>query len=123
MSGGNIYLILEFSDYDFYKIGVSQNIHKRRKKLQTGNPEDLIVIKTFKSKNPFKLEKMLHMCYSKNRVNGEWFKLSMEEVKDFLQVCQKYEDTVDLLIEHNPFYAKKIKKHEIVEQKSFLSST
>ena len=103
---GYIYLIL---DGEFFKIGVAKNVIKRKKGLQTGNPYDLTILKTHKSKNPFKVEKMLHMYYHKNRVNGEWFDLSLNEVKEFLDVCQKYEDIVELLVEENPFFGKKHK--------------
>lgn len=80
-----IYLI-ESND-GFYKIGVSKEPNKRLKTLQTGNLNKLIIKQTFESEFAYKIEKALHRSY--NRISGEWFELSKEEVDLFLLNCEK----------------------------------
>ena len=41
-----VYLI-KISNEGIYKIGVSKDVNKRVKQLQTGNPEQIEIIKTF----------------------------------------------------------------------------
>ena len=73
MKTSYIYII---SDREQLKVGVSVNPEKRLKQLQTGNPKDLNLEKTYKLPRDkvFKLEKeahtKIHKLYSKNR---EWF--------------------------------------------------
>lgn len=81
-----------------YKIGVSKNPKKRIKQLQTGNGEDLIIIESFKSEYPHKLEIALHNTFSPNKKRGEWFSLGIEEEIKFLPECLKIEQNIKYLI-------------------------
>jgi len=61
------------------KIGKTglNNSPQRLKQLQTGNPNELTLLKTISTKthaDAFKLEKELHQKYSANHYRGEWFK-------------------------------------------------
>lgn len=99
-----IYLINQWGT-DYYKIGTTKNKPiKRRKQLQTGNPEELTIVKEFESKHPFKLEKLLHIKYSTNNCLGEWFELTDADVFDFINVCSKFEKTIIYLKQNNPFF-------------------
>ena len=64
------------------------------------------MINFFKSEYPYKLEKMLHMCYANQCKLNEWYELTEDEVKDFKSTCQKYEDILNSL-KDNPFFNKK----------------
>lgn len=105
---GYVYLIGEWSnDKNHYKIGVTGGaIESRMKKLQTGNSNELAIVKYFQTKDYFKLEKLLHNHYFKNKIINEWFELNDDEVKSFLSVCEKYQKTIDYLLENNYFYKK-----------------
>lgn len=94
-----IYLIGELDSLNTYKIGVTKhkNIEKRISELQTGNAKELYVRTYFKSKYPYKLEKMLHRNYHKSHIINEWFELTEEEVKNFIQTCENFESTLDML--------------------------
>ena len=105
---GFVYLIGESENENKYKIGVTRNkdIIKRKKKLQTGNPNELIIKNYFESKHPFKLEKMLHRYFNDKKVINEWFNLNEEEINNFKNICSKYEDII-ISLEDNPFFFKK----------------
>lgn len=99
-----IYLIGQRDVPNRFKIGVTKGtIEKRLKKLQTGNAEELYLYKKFQTETPFTLEKMLHRNYASDRMVGEWFFLNEDEAKKFLDVCRKYQESIDSLKE-NPFF-------------------
>lgn len=66
-----------------FKIGVSKSIkgvNNRLKDLNTGNWVELTVANISpKILHPFNVELFLHTNYSKNKIRGEWYKLSYEE--------------------------------------------
>jgi predicted GIY-YIG superfamily endonuclease len=68
------------------KIGFSKDVHKRLKSLQTGNPEKLTLHHYVKiPENRVRLiEKKIHSELSYKRLSGEWFNMSPEEAKLFL---------------------------------------
>lgn len=103
---GYIYLINE-SGTDNYKIGLTKNqISKRKSQLQTGNSNDLNLIKSFETKYPARLEKLLHMRYANKRGIGEWFILEPNDVFEFTQICEKLTETINFLIATNEFFPK-----------------
>ncbi len=55
------------------KIGVTNNIDKRIKSLQTGNPHKIELLYLEERLNPTKAERFLHQYFSKYRLEGEWF--------------------------------------------------
>lgn len=93
-----------------YKIGISKNPKKRIDSLQVGNGEKLVLIKEFKTKHNFVLESALHRNFSSKHVVGEWFELTEQDVKGFLEVCQKLEGNFDVLAESNWHYQEKVLK-------------
>lgn len=104
---GWIYLINELGTNN-YKIGVTnaKEINKRKLELQTGNSNELHICRSFKSEHPYKLEKLLHLNYHKYHKLNEWFELSDEEVLYFLDVCQKYQDSLLFVEKNNEFFSK-----------------
>lgn len=90
------------SDYTgYYKIGVSKNTPKRVKQLQTGSSENIKIIHIFKTDIPFKVETALHNLYSIYKINREWYDLPIEDHFDFLQLCEKTEKNLKLVLENN----------------------
>lgn len=107
---GYVYLL---TDGEYFKIGVTRGkIEKRIKKLQTGNPYIIAILKYFYSEYPFQLEKYLHNIYEHKRVNNEWFNLDIEDVKKFDEECKKIEDNFNAM-KDNPFFNKNINKNQI----------
>lgn len=93
----SVYLLQ--SENGLYKIGVSKNPTKRVRQLQTGNGEKIRLVHTYSTNIPFLLEKTLKNLFDVDHVNGEWFKLSLEDELTFLDVCKKYDDNLSLLID------------------------
>ncbi len=101
---GYVYLL---TDGEYYKIGVTRgDIEKRIKKLQTGNPYDIVVVDYYCTKHPFKIEQMLHARHSHQRMKNEWFELPDNSVKNFRKECEKMEEIISSL-QSNYFFNKK----------------
>lgn len=67
---------------DYVKIGVTNDVDKRLKQLQTGNPSQLVLEYVEARYKPEKAEKWLHQVFQHKRINGEWFKeLSGEDIR------------------------------------------
>ena len=106
---GWIYLISDVDNTNnLYKIGITRkkDINERLKELQTGNGKKLYLHNSFKTKYPYKVEKMLHNLYSPYHENGEWFRLNQEQIDNFLIECQNKENICECL-KDNPFFNKK----------------
>lgn len=101
---GTVYLLNAWGT-DNYKIGVTKRkIEKRIKQLQTGCPDEIILIKQFDCEHYRKVESFLHRQHASKRIEGEWFVLDDLDIKLFELNCQKHNDTIKLLIEKNPFF-------------------
>lgn len=66
---------------EFYKIGKTRNIKYRLKQIQASCPYLLSLEKVIK--NGYHLEKKAHSFFEKNRIRGEWFKLSKKQLTNF----------------------------------------
>ncbi len=55
-----------------YKVGVSNNPDKRRKYLQTGNHEQLVVHFEVECENPTGIETWVHDTFYHDHIGGEW---------------------------------------------------
>lgn len=89
---GYVYLLGDFGKDGIFKIGVTRGtIEQRIKKLQTGNSGEIYIVDYFQTKHPFFIEKWMHIKYCGKNVLNEWFELSMEDMKNFKQDCQKFE--------------------------------
>ena len=97
---GFVYLIC---DGEHFKIGVTTGtLEKRLKQLQTGNPNELWISKSYKTDTPFKVEQMLHIKFKINKIKNEWFELDAYNVVHFTEVCEKIQIIVDSL-KDNPY--------------------
>lgn len=78
-----------------YKIGWTSdgNIEKRKASLQTGSSEPLIIIEFFPVGGR-KAEKSIHNIFSKNRISGEWFELTEEELANLLSLDWRRENNI-----------------------------
>lgn len=106
---GYVYLILEVNEHgeEHHKIGISKNEpEKRLKQLQTGNPNRIDILKFYESKNYKHVEKWLHSRFynKKTLAENEWFKLLDDDVLKFIETCKKVDETINLLLNENPFY-------------------
>lgn len=100
---GYVYLLMS-TDSDglkeLFKIGVTKtSVEKRIKSLTTGNPNKIILINFYYSKNYKEIEKWLHSRYSsiKTQSQNEWFYLTNEQVLNFTVTCKNIEETINLI--------------------------
>jgi hypothetical protein len=102
----NVYLICaEFEGRRLYKIGYTRrDVSKRIKELKTGNGSEMYVIDSFKSKWGTKIESQLHRIFKNKKVNGEWFDLTDEDVKSFMDKCKSSHETLELITTQNTYY-------------------
>lgn len=91
-----VYLISDINNYT-YKIGISNNPEKRLKSLQTGNDRILRILYKVICKNYNQVENALHNKYCFLKVNGEWFELTEEDVKNFPESCKKMDENFSLI--------------------------
>ena len=100
-----VYLISNIDDDNICKIGVTKkkDIEDRKKELQTGSSNELYIRNYFETKYPYKLEKMLHRHFHDKILLNEWFKLSNEDINNFINTCNKYENIL-LSLKENPFF-------------------
>ena len=104
---GHVYLLTELDNEKYYKIGVTKkdDIKERLNELQTGNSSELFIIKSFKTKYPYKLEKWLHLYFNSKHKLNEWYELESNDIDNFINICEKYENMFKSLKE-NPFFKK-----------------
>lgn len=96
-----IYLINQYGT-DKYKIGTTRkDTNKRKKQLQTGNADELVVTREFNTEHPFNLEKLLHLKYSNKSFIGEWFELTDNDVLTFIDNCNKLNNVILCVSKHN----------------------
>lgn len=100
---GNVYLLMSTDsdgETESFKIGITKSsIEKRIKTLSTGNPNKIVLISSYQSKNYKDIEKWLHSRYSLNRTTAknEWFVLTNEQVMNFIETCKKIDETINFM--------------------------
>ncbi|RLI72248.1 MAG: hypothetical protein DRP02_02220 [Candidatus Gerdarchaeota archaeon] len=67
---------------EFVKIGVTDNLQKRIKTFQTGNPFPLKVLYARDFHNAKRIERNLHRKYKKHRHRLEWFRKEFIDFKN-----------------------------------------
>jgi hypothetical protein len=80
-----VYLILDKKS-EAVKIGKANNVDERFSSLQTGNPNELIILHQIKCDSEdlaFILEKDYHNKFSHLSLRGEWFKYDKEAFQNF----------------------------------------
>ena len=91
------YNLYAFSDGESIKIGVSTNIGKRMKGVQTGHPKRLNCIWRFYTgtsrTHAYKMEKKLHRVCKKHKLVGEWFSIeALDLVNSF--TCERLNEVI-----------------------------
>ena len=84
---GLIYIITNdiYKDYNLYKIGLTNDISKRLKGLQTASPIQMKAIFTKEFDDVETTERTIHEYYKELRKEGEWFELEdLEECIEYI---------------------------------------
>lgn len=80
-SDKSVYL---FKANKYYKIGISNNIEKRKTQLEKGMPYEIDIIHTIDIPTARHLEGRLHKKFEDKQVRGEWFNLGEDDL-DFIK--------------------------------------
>ena len=76
---GLVYFIHEEGKFNRFKIGYTTNLEERLLSLQIGNPDLLVVYKTFENVIQRK-ETELHQMFAQYHIRGEWFAISTDMI-------------------------------------------
>ena len=109
-----IYIILEENNTEKrYKIGITKRRSSDRlKEIQTGNSNYLEVIFTYETKWSSKIERIIHSNYKNNRINGEWFSLTEDDLINIKRLMIKLDSDLTLLESNNTYIQEKLNKKE-----------
>jgi hypothetical protein len=68
---------------EHYKIGKSKDLDRRQREIRTQMPESVDYTHFIKTDDMAGIERYWHRRFEKQRVNGEWFKLSRLDISVF----------------------------------------
>jgi hypothetical protein len=101
--------IIECAGY--FKIGRAKNVKRRLKQLQTGSPDDMVVLREYATEHAPKLEAYLHQRLFKRNVRGEWFAPLTVDLAD--QIVQDFSNDV---LAYDPFAQLTERQREALRQ-------
>lgn len=66
-----------------FKIGKANSVESRHRQLKIQLPQSAVVVHRIRTDDPYGIESYWHRRFADKRLNGEWFTLSVEDVKQF----------------------------------------
>lgn len=77
---GSVYL---YKSGKYYKIGRTNDLRRRDREIKLQLPIEAELIHRIITDDPVGIEKYWHNRFSENRLNGEWFNLSANDIRAF----------------------------------------
>lgn len=79
-TSGYVYILKDIDVTGYYKIGMTRHPYTRMKEFGVKLPFRTELIQVIETDNPEVLERSLHYKYRKQRIRGEWFKLTPKNI-------------------------------------------
>jgi hypothetical protein len=92
----SIYFILDLSN-GMIKIGLADDVRRRMRQFQTGNPGRLELLATIdcqSRRKAFALERQLHGYYAERNIGKEWFNIPRHEVDAMLELVETFNEAM-----------------------------
>ena len=77
---GFVYLL---KSGNHFKVGCTLNLERRIKEISVAMPETVVLAHSIKTDDPSGIEAYWHKRFADRRANGEWFRLSAEDLRAF----------------------------------------
>ena len=117
MSTGFVYLVQAGEDYRF-KVGRTVNLARRMRDLQLGSPHPLHLVGWFHTPDCYTDEVDWHRRLGTTRRHGEWFDLSLDQLRLFQSRADIFQRVVDqrvacVMVDATPCYLSPDRGHVI----------
>jgi Meiotically up-regulated gene 113 len=101
----NVYLVSSgVNGQKLYKIGYTRrDVWDRIREFKTGNASQFEIVDVYNSKWGTKIERHLHTFYKVHKVDGEWFNLTIDQLKDFRRICEISHNNFELVDKYNTY--------------------
>lgn len=81
-----------------FKLGITtRDVKLRVKQFETGNSDELEIIKTFNTKHGTIFESTMHRRFVNKRLKGEWFKLDEKDILNIDDILTETEKNLDIV--------------------------
>lgn len=101
--GGYVYLVRRVGT-DEYKIGMSADCDRRLSELQVSNGGKLEIVNIIATDWPDDLEETMHMHFRTQRLRGEWFRLTENDVHCIRQIRDGHSGDCNLDLVMSRYY-------------------
>ena len=105
---GYVYFIKQSNELNKFKIGKTDNIKRRLRQLQCGNPNKLYCYSSIYCNNYDKLEKDLHSYFNNLRLNNstncEWFNVNQKDIDDVINKMTSLNIKKDKIVNINHYH-------------------
>jgi hypothetical protein len=83
--------IFKMDKLGLYKIGVSQNINRRIKDINSANPYSVNLYYSLSVNNAYDLEYLIHNKYEGSALQNEWFELTDKMLSEVIDVISEWQ--------------------------------